>query len=488
MKNNSIKKVNKKGTKKPVEVKEESFLDKIKSTVSKLIPKKIDSKLVEEAYHDNELWEKGESWAASLANKVKSKVIQKFSKKNGNGSPIKSEALMNMLEDLEAEKKKAEESQKKYRLLYETSNDAIMTLAPPNERYTSGNPATIKMFGCKNEKQFISLSPAEVSPKKQPDGQLSTVKAKQMIMKAMKDGSNFFEWTHKKYMGENFLATVLLSKIEESGKKYLQATVRDITKQKKAEERLKYLSSITENTSDSIVISDINFKINYINKAAQDLFGYTLEELKGKSPDILNAAPLAKKIQQELYKVVSSGKEYIGESLNKRKDGSTFVCQYKVSQLKSKKGKLSGYIGIQRDVTEIKKAENKLKEAKKKFQTLFDQSPDGVFLFDVKKQKIIEFNTTIHQNLGYTREEFAKLNVADIEAIEKPENVKKHIQTQIKMRGETFETKHRKKDGTMMNVLVTSKMIKLGGKDFAIGIFRDITAQKKAEKEFNINF
>ncbi len=126
------------------------------------------------------------------------------------------------------EQKKAKE---KYKILYETSRDAIMTLAPPSWRFTEGNPATVKMFGCKDEKEFIGLGPWQLSPKMQPDGQTSEDKAKKMIMKAMKKGSNFFKWTHKRYKGKEFPATVLLTKVEiEKRKPFLQATVRDISK------------------------------------------------------------------------------------------------------------------------------------------------------------------------------------------------------------------------------------------------------------------
>ena len=123
---------------------------------------------------------------------------------------------------------------KKYGTLFTSSRDAIMTLEPPSWNFTSGNPATLKMFGVKDEKTFVSLRPIELSPKNQPDGQLSVIKARKMIEKAMKDGSNFFEWTHKRYNGKEFPADVLLSKVQEDGKTYLQATVRDLTKRKKS--------------------------------------------------------------------------------------------------------------------------------------------------------------------------------------------------------------------------------------------------------------
>jgi len=132
-----------------------------------------------------------------------------------------------------------ESQEKKYKLLYESSADAIMTLEPPKWKFTSGNPMTLKMFKLKNEKEFTSKAPWEYSPKYQLDGQNSSIKAKQMILKAMKEGSNFFEWTHKRVDGENFPATVLLTKVKEGEKVFLQATIRDITEQKKAEEKTK---------------------------------------------------------------------------------------------------------------------------------------------------------------------------------------------------------------------------------------------------------
>jgi hypothetical protein len=116
----------------------------------------------------------------------------------------------------------------KYKLLYETSKEAIMTLEPPKWKFTSGNPAAIKLFDVKDEKQFISLTPKDLSPEKQPDGQLSSLKSKKMIEQAMKQGSAFFKWTHKKYKGKSFSANVLLSRVEDNGKVYLQATVREL--------------------------------------------------------------------------------------------------------------------------------------------------------------------------------------------------------------------------------------------------------------------
>jgi len=139
--------------------------------------------------------------------------------------------------DITADKKASEtlrESEEKYRGLYEGASDAIMMLSPPSWNFTAGNPAAIKMFNLKDEKEFVSLSPWELSPERQPDGQLSSKKAGIMITKAMKEGHVSFEWTHRRRNGAEFFATVLLTKIVLNGKNVLQATVRDITEQKKS--------------------------------------------------------------------------------------------------------------------------------------------------------------------------------------------------------------------------------------------------------------
>ena len=129
------------------------------------------------------------------------------------------------------ERKRSEE---KYRTLFEFSQDALMTLAPPSWRFTSCNPAALEMFGAKGEREFTSDAPWDLSPDLQPDGQSSADKARDMIDKALRDGSFLFEWTHRRLDGEEFPATVTLTRMEIGGETVVQATVRDITEWKAA--------------------------------------------------------------------------------------------------------------------------------------------------------------------------------------------------------------------------------------------------------------
>jgi PAS domain S-box-containing protein len=149
----------------------------------------------------------------------------------------KTKKVYGVFQDI-TDRKKSEE---KYKILFETSQDAIMVLEPPDWRFTSGNIATLKLFGLESVKQLQSLGPADLSPEYQSDGQLSLDKAKEMIELAIKNGFNYFEWTHKQYQGSDFFATVSLTKVKIGNDTFIQATVRDITKEK---EKLNELARI----------------------------------------------------------------------------------------------------------------------------------------------------------------------------------------------------------------------------------------------------
>jgi PAS domain S-box-containing protein len=148
------------------------------------------------------------------------------------------------------------ESELKHRILFESSRDAIMTLEPPDWRFTAGNPATVLMFRAEDEAAFAAKTPWEFSPEFQPDGQPSDEKAKEMIRTAMREGSHYFEWTHRRLTGEDFPATVLLTRFTWKGRDILQATVRDITEEKKAEEAIR--ASLEEKT---VLLREIHHRV-----------------------------------------------------------------------------------------------------------------------------------------------------------------------------------------------------------------------------------
>ncbi|PXF58743.1 MAG: hypothetical protein C4B58_05465 [Deltaproteobacteria bacterium] len=127
------------------------------------------------------------------------------------------------------------DSEKRFRTLYETTGDAIMML--DEKGFLACNPKTLSIFGVATVEEFCSRHPADLSSARQPDGTDSMTAARERIETAMTEKSNRFEWIHKRQdTGEDFPAEVLLSAMELNGRQVLQATVRDITDRKRAEE------------------------------------------------------------------------------------------------------------------------------------------------------------------------------------------------------------------------------------------------------------
>ena len=262
----------------------------------------------------------------------------------------------------------------KYRALFMASRDAVMTLEGPSWKFTSGNPATIEMFKAKDEAEFLSYEPWKLSPNLQPDGHSSDKKAKEMIEKAMHDGTNFFEWTHKRLNGEIFFAEVLLSKVAHDGKMFLHAVVRDITERKKMEKKskeqegekekerfrviaqdLEKFKLAVENASDQIAITDKEGVVLYINKAVELITGYLAKEIIGQKAGKLWGGLMEKDFYTKMWKIIKEDKIFFkGEIKNKRKNGQIYYAEINISPILDKNDDVEFFVAIERDITQAK--------------------------------------------------------------------------------------------------------------------------------------
>ncbi len=125
----------------------------------------------------------------------------------------------------------------RFRLLFEHSSDAH--LIAMDDVITDCNDATIRLLKCSSKKEVLKIHPAQLSPLRQPDGQLSVEKAAKMDALARKNGYHRFEWMHQKVDGEVFPVQVTLNSIEIDGKPALIAVWHDLTELKQKEERLR---------------------------------------------------------------------------------------------------------------------------------------------------------------------------------------------------------------------------------------------------------
>ncbi|MCX6568099.1 MAG: PAS domain S-box protein [Candidatus Aminicenantes bacterium] len=388
-----------------------------------------------------------------------------------------------VLRDITDQKRAAEarrESEDRFRILFESSRDAIMILEPPAWNFTSGNPAALAMFGAKNVQEFISFGPGKLSPERQPDGRASAEKAQEMIEAAMRDGSRLFEWTHARIDGTEFPATVLLTRMEQDGKVFLQATVRDITEQKRGDEALRESEErfrfIFDNAADGMLLISLeNQKIAGANSSMAQMLGYSVEELKKLGPADLHPKDKLPYVKEQME---IQARDRLAPSRDlpmRRKDGSVFYVNVRGAQII-----LSGkkyLMGVFRDITEIKQSEAR-------YRALFAGAGEGIIVVDLKTRRFRNVNLAMCRMFGYTEEEFTRLGVVEIH----PKESLDHVLSEFEAQGRGEKTLAPdipclRKDGTLFYADISSSLIVLDGRECNVGFFTDITERKRAEEE-----
>jgi PAS domain S-box-containing protein len=290
--------------------------------------------------------------------------------------------------------------------------------------------------------------------------------------------------------GKRIRAVITTKLIKYDGEHAILGIVTDITERKQLENALReseeMFRAISTSAMDAIILLDDKAKITYWNPAAEKIFGYTNEEAVGKKLDNLVIPPQLHGIHSKTtinhYQKGHNHKKTL-ETKALRKNGTKFPIELSVTTLEIKDKK--HILGIVRDISERQRMEMTLREAEKRYHALFDKAPLGIMLID-KTGTAVEFNEEAHRQLGYSREEFAKLNVSDYEVIETPEDVRGRMKKVLREGKDEFETKHRTKNGEIRDVVNTVQLIELGGKKLFHLITRDVTEQKEMERELKI--
>ncbi len=146
----------------------------------------------------------------------------------------------------------------------------------------------------------------------------------------------------------------------------IHGVTRDITERKKSDVLIKKLSIAAEQSPASIVITDLNANIEYVNSKTVEITGYSFNELIGKNPKLLQSGKTPVKTYEKLWKTILEENEWQGEFLNKKKNGELYWEYATISSIKDNDGKITNFIAVKEDITSRKRMENALIKAKEK--------------------------------------------------------------------------------------------------------------------------
>ena len=258
----------------------------------------------------------------------------------------------------------------------------------------------------------------------------------------------------------------------------------DITERKQAEEALRRQSLLFENMTDAAIILDPDRRILDWNAAAERVFGYTKAEVLGQTSSILHAADEAPRLAQELQAAVAQHGRWSGEMSVIRKDGTAAICETVIVAMRDEHGTLVGQIGVNRDITERKRAEEALRESEKRYRSMFANNPLPMWVYDCETLAFLDVNDAAVTHYGYAREEFLAMTITDIRP---SEDIPALLENVALVRPLMFDRldlwRHRKQDGTIIDVEVTSHAINVAGRPARLVLANDVTERKRAEDE-----
>lgn len=265
---------------------------------------------------------------------------------------------------------------------------------------------------------------------------------------------------------------------------------RDITEKTKKEAEIKRLSLAVEQSPVSVVITDLEANIQYVNPSFEQTTGYSALEVIGKNTNILKSGETPSSLYKSMWKTIESGKKWDGEWANKKKNGDLFWEFVSITPIHDSEGKIINYLAIKQDITERKRTEEILRQNEEKYRYMFVNNPQPMWIYDLETLAFLEVNGAAVNHYGYSREEFLTMTLKDIRPKEDIKLLLEDVKNTTASYNPGSEWHHIKKNGELINVEIISHPIVYSGKNARHVLVNDITKRKEAEtkiREMNAN-
>ena len=431
-----------------------------------------------------------------------------------------------MVQALSQTRQELEESEALYRSLVTYSPDMIAVQHAGTVVFI--NPAGVKLLGAQCAEDLLYKPVMDIVPLQVQE------EARQAMEEILASGepTALIQQTMYRLDGTSFDAEFRAIPISHGGKPAIQFVMRDITERKRLEEQWQKFKLGIEQSTDAVFMTDVDGTIRYVNPAFEKLYGYFWDEAVGQTPRILKSGKIDQETYQHFWETLLAKGTVAGEIVNRTNDGRLLNIDGSNSPVLDERGNLTGFLAVHRDVTERKRAEEKihqllsevarqrgeleirvqqrteelsvlnqrlqnelierqqlllsLSESETRFRLLFEASPDAILLIDPNNPDvswpIVDCNEAACRMNGFTREGLIgqSIDIFNL-AISTADEFAASLQ-RLRQEGVLYgiEASHRHKDGHIFPIEYSTSLITIGNRELLLSIDHDVTERKQA--------
>jgi PAS domain S-box-containing protein len=261
--------------------------------------------------------------------------------------------LQRKTQELERQNQTLKMTEERYRRLFEMESDAIVLVDNETGQILEVNSAAVALYGYTRE-EWLRMKHTDVS-----------VEPAHTRLAAVEGTTSIPVRWHRKKDGTIFPVEITACHFEWQGRLVHEAAIRDISGRRLVEDQNRRLMTAIDQAPESVVMTDVEGKIIYVNPAFEQITGYSREEVIGENPRVLKSGKQDAVFYANFWRSLSGGKVWRGRLINRKKDGALYLEDAVIAPVKDETGAVVNFIAIKRDITREEQRELQFRQSQK---------------------------------------------------------------------------------------------------------------------------
>ncbi|BDZ68934.1 PAS domain-containing sensor histidine kinase [Methanobacterium ferruginis] len=371
--------------------------------------------------------------------------------------------------------KNLKKSERKFRSLVENLNVGVYRNTNDIKgHFIQVNPAFARMFGYNsvNELMQIKVSDLYLDPLErklfiEEINQKGKISDKELLLKKKNNNEIWASVSAQAHYNENGIID------------WIDGIIEDISERKESEKRLNTKAELLNLTHDAIFTRDLNDRITFWNLAAEKTYGWSQEDALGEKIHTLLHTQFTTPLNKIKAEVLKQG-HWDGELTHTKRDGSKIIVSSRWSIQKNGDGEHVGFMEVNNDITQRKKAENKIRAAEKRYRSIVQHLNDGFIIHDFEGN-IFDCNDKAAYMFNSTKEEMIGSHLNEFSTPITP-NFSDRIDQLMKTGIFEFDAEYVREDGSILYYNVKASVVSFEGDGRIQSFIRDTTKNTMGEK------